>query len=620
MIRSLIIFSCTFLCLLNGNSQEIEVNLTDDSKNKNRDLFAYVQLKAFQGNSVSMYNLGIMMELGIGTMSNIKRASEWYLKSAENGYVEAQLKVAKMYEAGMGLPENKEKSYFWYTQASRQNSFEALAKVGAAYRDGEIYSQDFALAENILTYGKSLGSLECGYELAILYKVLSDGNFLEGECYELLKELAAKNYEPSLIKLADSHFEKGDTGTALKYFSKASKLSNNAYAQKKLVKIYSDLGGHDHIMKALELHQILAHKHHEPSMLYLASCFEKGDLMHHSHEEAFFWYHKAATLKDSKVGWFKSGTYYESGIAVSANILSAANAFRRAADLGNEEAAYRLSKLIEKENSIRQRHGSYEEWLKKSADLGHKMACLEYAMLFPENERKLDSIFYNYLTKAVPVNEAHFQLGLIYQKSGLYKEAVLQFSSASTNLHKDAPLSLLHLLKKSPNLNRNNSLIYEKSLEWLENSASRGNSEAQFELGKIFLEKQEDKGLFWLKQAAQNKYLEAMKILSKYENGKWKSGDSSALVRALYWYLAAAEMGDGPSQERVAFAYLNGEGVIKNPIKAYVWFRIAQHNHMNLDEKLWLDALKHVREENLEEIELQIDQKLANMKIDNSLQ
>lgn len=60
-----------------------------------------------QAGAVEQFNTGLAYEEGRGVEQDYKKAEEWYLKAAENEYLKAQLKLAKMYEEGpIGIGKN----------------------------------------------------------------------------------------------------------------------------------------------------------------------------------------------------------------------------------------------------------------------------------------------------------------------------------------------------------------------------------------------------------------------------------------------------------------------------------------------------------------------------------
>ena len=68
-------------------------------------------------------------QCGIGSKydksGNYAKAAEWYRKSAERGYAEAQFRLGFMYEYGKGVPKDIKEARIWYKKASAQGDISA---------------------------------------------------------------------------------------------------------------------------------------------------------------------------------------------------------------------------------------------------------------------------------------------------------------------------------------------------------------------------------------------------------------------------------------------------------------------------------------------------------------
>jgi uncharacterized protein len=125
---------------------------------------------------------------------------------------------------------------------------------------------------------------------------------------------------------------------------------------------------------------------------------------------------------------------------------------------------------------------------------------------------------------------------------------------------------------------------YGKADMWLRRAAEQGNAEAQFWLGAAY-----EQGLLgttdyrepsrWLQKAAEQGHPDAQVALGQmYEDGEFVSQNYAL---AAGWYRRAAEHvpdlgGAGQGRNRLGLLYLDGLGVPKNLILAYMWFSLAQ--------------------------------------------
>jgi TPR repeat protein len=86
---------------------------------------------AEQGNSLAQAKLGAMYLLGKeGKEQDDKKAAEWMLKAANQGFLEAQVIVAAMYDRGMGMEMDVHKATAWYEKAAAQGYKPSLAILG----------------------------------------------------------------------------------------------------------------------------------------------------------------------------------------------------------------------------------------------------------------------------------------------------------------------------------------------------------------------------------------------------------------------------------------------------------------------------------------------------------
>ncbi|ORX50727.1 HCP-like protein [Piromyces finnis] len=116
----------------------------------------------------------------------------------------------------------------------------------------------------------------------------------------------------------------------------------------------------------------------------------------------------------------------------------------------------------------------------------------------------------------------------------------------------------------------------EKAIYWYEKSAKLNNLDAMNNLGKCYIDGNEntsqyEKGIKWLLKAAEKGHGNAQNNLG------WWIKDPN---KSFYWFLKAACQGFSCSQNNVAWCYQEGCGVEKNEVLAVKWYRkaISKHN------------------------------------------
>ena len=152
-------------------------------------------------------------------------------------------------------------------------------------------------------------------------------------------------------------------------------------------------------------------------------------------------------------------------------------------------------------------------------------------------------------------------------------------------------------------------LTFAADLNELEARAQQGDAEAQYELGREYEKlKNYQQASYWIAKAAAQGLMEAQCVLGFYyyrgfgveqnldEAEKWylKAAEqndeyaqfSLGLInnrrknpeKAFEWFSLAAEQKLGPAEYMVGSAYYEGQGVEKNLMMAYVFWRIARQN------------------------------------------
>lgn len=85
---------------------------------------------ANSGNRVSQYQLARNYSNGKnGFKEDEQKATEWFLKSAIQDYMDAQYEMGRRYESGTGVQKSFSEAYAWYSKAAAQGH--AGAKIGA---------------------------------------------------------------------------------------------------------------------------------------------------------------------------------------------------------------------------------------------------------------------------------------------------------------------------------------------------------------------------------------------------------------------------------------------------------------------------------------------------------
>ena len=99
-----------------------------------------IKKAAEQGDVEAQLKLGTMYAQGEGVPEDDTKAVYWFHQAAEQGFVKAQLYLGIMYDNGLGVAEDVTKAVHWYRLAAEQGNAEAQFELG--YRETPRHSSN----------------------------------------------------------------------------------------------------------------------------------------------------------------------------------------------------------------------------------------------------------------------------------------------------------------------------------------------------------------------------------------------------------------------------------------------------------------------------------------------
>lgn len=99
---------------------------------------------ANQGDAKAQYEVGVTYALplhGQATQDDVA-AFQWFLKSAQQGYLPAQEQVAALYSSGKGVEKNPQQAFHWRQKAAEQGSRASMMALAGSYEEGEGVAAD----------------------------------------------------------------------------------------------------------------------------------------------------------------------------------------------------------------------------------------------------------------------------------------------------------------------------------------------------------------------------------------------------------------------------------------------------------------------------------------------
>ncbi|MCR5661549.1 MAG: sel1 repeat family protein [bacterium] len=110
---------------------------------------------------------------------------------------------------------------------------------------------------------------------------------------------------------------------------------------------------------------------HPKACICLGECYEHGDGVEPSYEEAAKWYHKAADKFKICEAQFQLGYFYEHGFGVKQNNRESVNYYRKSADKGYAKAQYKLGMIYRDGIMVKQNNEEAEFWFGKAKSQGY---------------------------------------------------------------------------------------------------------------------------------------------------------------------------------------------------------------------------------------------------------
>jgi len=201
------------------------------------------------------YEMGWDYEFGSASVAQEKlqaakcyrEAFEWYLKSAQQGYANAQDAIAWDYEIGQGVAQDKAEAAKWYAkafqsynQAAKQGDKDAQCRLGELYLQGQGVEKNAKEAFKWLTKAAEQGNTEAMWWLAGMYK---GGQGVKKNAKEAAKwytKAAQQGHILAIFDLEFMHAEELDKEAETFCFNCLIKLAQQGYAgaQSAVAKVY----------------------------------------------------------------------------------------------------------------------------------------------------------------------------------------------------------------------------------------------------------------------------------------------------------------------------------------------------------------------------------------------
>lgn len=144
-----------------------------------------VYLKAAEnGDSEAMRLTAICYQGGKGIEQDLKKAWEWYGRSALLGNTEAQYDIGTLYRDGIGTKQNFQESAYWFRKAASNGHPKAMVNIARQFAGGLGVLPDQRIAAENYWRAAERGEAEGAYQFAVM---LRDGKGMECDLPRALK-------------------------------------------------------------------------------------------------------------------------------------------------------------------------------------------------------------------------------------------------------------------------------------------------------------------------------------------------------------------------------------------------------------------------------------------------
>lgn len=290
----------------------------------------YYEMAANQGNVDAQIRLSEIFDEGEYVEEDEEEAFKWTMMAANQGDAEGEYLVAISYKNGFGIEENCEEAVKWYKKAAKQEHIEACQELGRAYRIGDLHlcpsdEKSFYYYMEAAKQGDAFSQTR----IADFY--------MEGEGVRKNQKEAEKWYRKAFIS----------------YMTEA--MEGDIYSQEQIAELYMEGKGVEKdeqeaakwYKKVLDYYTEEALKGDGEKQIEVALFYLEGKGVKKDDKESIRWYEKAVQQNDSELEWYLGryceslGEYYEDE---KDNKTEAVKWYKKAVEWGNEHAEIHYNK------------------------------------------------------------------------------------------------------------------------------------------------------------------------------------------------------------------------------------------------------------------------------------
>lgn len=339
---------------------------------------------AEQRNQLAEYRLGIHLELGRGIPIDITEAIRWYIRSAESGFVPAQMALGRLYSQNSenGIITDGSEALRWYDMASLYEN-DAHIEIAKMYLDGNLLPQNNIEAARRYRLAAERGSSRAQVALGIMYTEGRGVARSEAEAVHWFREAANQNNSEGQARLglmyANGAGVEQDVAEALHWYRRGAEGGLQGRMAQRLLgdAYYQGIGVATNPVEAARWFRIAADNLDPDAMTRLGVMYFEGEFIEHNPVEAARLYRLSSSMGGGSEPRVRLGAMYYIGEGVPKSYSEALRWFRLAArsrptDLWVSGAQSMLGSIYQNGQGIPQDYITAHMWHNISAANGNE--------------------------------------------------------------------------------------------------------------------------------------------------------------------------------------------------------------------------------------------------------
>lgn len=222
---------------------------------------------------------GCNFDGGNGTVTDYKRAAQYFQQAADAGSVDGQAWLGSMYLRGRGVTRDEAKGAQLISSSAQAGSAVGLRLMGLLYQKGLTVPQSYATARHLYEQAARKGDAMAYGRLGMLYLFGRGGPADFGKAESYLKRGASGGDTASMIELGmlyQRDHKKADRTLAFEQFTQAAAEGSRLGAYRLACAYHYGIGTKKNPTAVVKYLWQAAVKGHPPSQAALGSLYERG--------------------------------------------------------------------------------------------------------------------------------------------------------------------------------------------------------------------------------------------------------------------------------------------------------------------------------------------------------